>query len=972
MRAVAEQGIENAQTRTSLPKPPLPTLTGLFRKEKMIMDYRDTLNLPRTDFAMKANLTQREPQILKRWEKERLYERIQTAAGDRPLFVLHDGPPYANGNIHLGTAFNKILKDIILRSKRLAGFNAPYIPGWDCHGLPIEHNVDKELGDKKRTIPKLSKRRACRQYAEKWIKIQREQFKRLGVLGDWDNPYLTIAYDYEATIAREFNAFLLSGAVVRNRKPVYWCSTCTTALAEAEVEYHNHTSPSIYVKFPADDDLSDIDPALSGGKVFFLIWTTTPWTLPANLAVALHPELVYAAVAVDDEIWIMAKELVATVLATSGRTDGRIVATFGAKPFEQRSCRHPFVDRASLLVLADYVTVDAGTGCVHTAPGHGADDYQTGLRYGLEVLSPVDDEGRFTAEAGAYAGQQIPTVNRPICDDLAAAGRLAHENVVSHSYPHCWRCKKPVIYRATPQWFIAMEKNGLRDKALQAISEVAWIPSWGMQRIHSLVAARPDWCLSRQRSWGVPLTLVTCTACGEVVRSEELVANIDRLFQSEGADAWFSHDLADFLPPGTRCDSCGGDAFTKEEDILDVWFDSGVSHAAVCERRPELRSPADLYLEGTDQHRGWFQSSLLTSTGTRGRAPFKGVLTHGYVVDGQGKKMSKSVGNVVVPAEVIEEYGAEILRLWVASEDYRDDVKVSDEILRQVADTYRKIRNTIRYLLGNLGDFRPEMAVAVAELPELDRWVLTRFAELHQRIMEAYRRYEFHTVYHSLNSFCGTTLSALYLDIIKDRLYASAPDAPGRRAAQTVLFTILDGLLRLMSPILSFTAEEAWESLYGQGSRHEEEIHFVTAKPPPAVDFPPELDEKWSRLLKIRAEITKVLELARQQKEIGHSLEAAVELAAHGEPGEFLQRERTLLKEILIVSELGEFDPDSAPVGVRVVAEEMSWLSIQVRRSVGDKCARCWLRETSVGCDSHHPQLCHRCAEVVASLPEQA
>jgi isoleucyl-tRNA synthetase len=936
------------------------------------MDYRDTLNLPETAFAMKANLAQREPRILQRWEKEGLYQRIQAAAAGRPLFVLHDGPPYANGNIHLGTAFNKVLKDIILRAKRLAGYNAPYIPGWDCHGLPIEHNVDKELGEKKSTIPKLSKRRACREYAKKWIKIQKEQFKRLGVLGDWDDPYLTISFDYEATIAREFNAFLLSGSVVRNRKPVYWCSTCTTALAEAEVEYHNHTSPSIYVKFPVVEDLADIDPALAGEKVFFLIWTTTPWTLPANLAVALHPDFVYAAVAVAGETWIIARELVETVFAALGRSDYRVTATFAAAPFEGRSCRHPFIDRKSLLVLADYVTLDAGTGCVHTAPGHGADDYQTGLRYGLEVLSPVDDEGRFTAEAGAYAGQQIPAVNRPICDDLAATGLLAWQGSVSHSYPHCWRCKKPVLYRATPQWFIAMENNNLREKALQAIAQVEWIPAWGMQRIQALVGGRPDWCLSRQRSWGVPLTVISCRDCGEVVQSEAVVARIDELFRQEGADAWFSHAVEDFLPAGTLCAGCGGSRFGKEEDILDVWFDSGVSHAAVCEQRPELRSPADLYLEGTDQHRGWFQSSLLASTGNRGRAPFKGVLTHGYVVDGQGKKMSKSVGNVVVPAEVIEKFGAEILRLWVASEDYRDDVKVSDEILRQVADAYRKIRNTIRYLLGNLGDFRPEQAVAVAELPELDRWALAKFAELRERVVQAYARYEFHSVYQALNYFCGTTMSAFYLDILKDRLYASGADSPSRRAAQTALATILDGLLRLMSPILPFTADEAWSALHGLSDHDslEKGIHFVQFPAAVAVDFPAPLQEKWAKLIKIRAEITKALELARQEKVIGHPLEAEVLLQAEGELAGFLRTEWQLLKEISIVSELSELTPATPPRGIRCRGEEIAALEIQVQPAPGEKCLRCWIRSTSVGEEAAHPGLCRRCAEVVATIPE--
>ncbi|MEN8191138.1 MAG: isoleucine--tRNA ligase, partial [Thermodesulfobacteriota bacterium] len=571
------------------------------------MDYRDTLNLPKTSFKMKANLNQKEPMYLKRWEKENLYAKLQDDAKSRPLYILHDGPPYANGHIHLGTAFNKILKDIILRSKRMAGFQAPYIPGWDCHGLPIEHNVDKELGEKKKEIPKLSKRKACRKYATKWIKTQKQEFKRLGVLGDWDDPYLTMNYGYEAVIAREFNRFLLNGSVIRNKKPVYWCSTCVTALAEAEVEYYDHTSPSIYVKFPLADDCSDIHPTLSGDKVSVLIWTTTPWTLPANLAVAFHPDFVYAAVKTGDETLVMAKELVESVMAALEVADYEVAGEFSAQGLEKRKCRHPFMDRDSLLVLADYVTTEAGTGCVHTAPGHGADDYLTGLRYGLDILSPVDNEGHYTAEAGEYAGERVPQVNGRINSDMNAKGVLLGEGKLDHSYPHCWRCKEPVIYRATPQWFIAMDENDLRKKAIDEIEKVTWTPAWGMQRIHSMVEGRPDWCLSRQRAWGVPITVVSCNDCGEIMKSEKLVARVDELFNEEGADAWFAHELSDFIDADTTCAKCGSDNFVKEEDILDVWFDSGTSHAAVCEVRDELSWPADLYLEGSDQHRGWFQ-----------------------------------------------------------------------------------------------------------------------------------------------------------------------------------------------------------------------------------------------------------------------------------------------------------------------------------------------------------------------------
>lgn len=935
------------------------------------MDYRETLNLPKTSFKMKANLAQKEPMALKRWNKEELYKQLQEKAENRPRFILHDGPPYANGNIHLGTAFNKILKDIILRSKRMAGFNAPYIPGWDCHGLPIEHNVDKELGEKKKTIPKLSKRNACRKYANKWIKIQRNEFERLGVVGDWDNPYLTINYSYEATIAREFNKFLLSDSVIRNKKPVYWCSTCTTALAEAEVEYHDHSSPSIYVKFKIEEDFSDIDPSLAADNVYVVIWTTTPWTLPANLAVALHPDFVYAAVEAGDDILILAKDLVEKVMEEAGIEKYAVKATFSSKEFENRKCRHPFMDRDSLFVLADYVTTEAGTGCVHTAPGHGTDDYITGLKYGLDILSPLDNEGVYTREAGVYEGQKVPEVNSVINADMAGTGALIHESSLHHSYPHCWRCKKPVMYRATPQWFISMENNQLRTRALEEIEKVQWTPAWGMQRIYSMVEGRPDWCLSRQRSWGVPITVVSCKTCGEVIKSDALVKKIDELFLKEGADAWFSHDVEDFLEADTKCTGCGGTDFVKEEDILDVWFDSGVSHAAVCEERVELDSPADLYLEGSDQHRGWFQSSLLTSTGTRGVAPFKGVLTHGYVVDGQGKKMSKSVGNVVAPGEVIDKYGAEILRLWVSSEDYRDDIKVSDEILKQVSDSYRKIRNTIRYMLGNLGDFNPgEDGIPFKDLPELDRWALAKFEEFRSKVISGYEKYEFHTIYQGLNYFCGTTMSAFYLDIVKDRLYVSGTSSHLRRSAQTVLHEILDGLLRLLSPVLCFTAEEAWNSLHciGQKDPLEKGIFFVDF--PGSIEVPgcdePMMD-KWERLIRIRSEITKALEIARREKVIGHSLEAEVLVKVDDDDfAAFLQKEWQAVKEISIISELSPLADTDKESGIVFESEEIKGFTIHVLAAQGGKCERCWIRSTTVGEKPEHPAICERCVGVVA------
>jgi len=936
------------------------------------MDYRDTLNLPKTKFKMKANLTQKEPMYLKRWDKEDLYHKLQAATRGRPQYILHDGPPYANGNIHLGTAFNKVLKDIILRSRRMAGFDVPYVPGWDCHGLPIEHNVDKELGEKKREIPLLAKRGACRKYAEKWIKTQKAQFKRLGVLGDWEDPYLTMNFQYEADIAAEFNKFLLSGSVVRSRKPVYWCCTCNTALAEAEVDYGDHTSPSIYVKFPFAGDAAEIAPELAGRDVSVLIWTTTPWTLPANMGIALHPDFVYAAVRTGNEVWILAKELVKPCFTEFGIEDYEIIATFGSDCLAGKKCRHPFMERDSLLVLADYVTADSGTGCVHTAPGHGADDYLTGLKNGLEILSPLDDEGIYTEEAGKYEGKRVPEVNREINDDLAATGFLVKEADITHSYPHCWRCKKPVIYRATAQWFISMEKNDLRKKALAAIDQVTWTPAWGKQRIFGMVEARPDWCLSRQRSWGVPLTVLICEECGEVLKDKKVCARIEEKFAAEGADAWFKYEAAEFVGPDLRC-ACGSNRFRKETDILDVWFDSGTSHAAVLERRRELRSPADLYLEGSDQHRGWFQSSLLTSVGTRGRAPYKGVLTHGYVVDGQGKKMSKSVGNVIAPQEVIDKYGAEVLRLWVASENYQDDVKVSDEILRHVSDAYRKMRNTIRFLLSNLSDFEVERdAVGPDQYTEIDRWALARYAELVKRVEQAYEEYEFHAIYHRLHNFCGTVISSLYMDILKDRLYCSLADDPGRRAAQTVIHRILDGLLKMMAPILCFTTAEAWEHFKGldQNAPIEESIFFTTFPAVDDIETDPDLDQRWERLLQIRGEITRVLEAARRDKVIGLSLDAEVILACDDpELAGFVRDNQALLKELCIVSAL-ELQED-LPGGGNVesaTGETLTDLRIAVRPATGEKCERCWVIDPSVGRDSDHPTLCARCSEVVRSL----
>ena len=683
------------------------------------MDYKGTLNLPKTKFPMRANLAKREPEQLDAWEAMQLHAKIRASSKGKEKFILHDGPPYANGHIHIGTALNKILKDIIVRSRQMTDFDAVYVPGWDCHGLPIEHNVDKELGEKKRDLSLADVRRLCRAYAEKFIDIQRNEFKRLGVMGLWENPYLTMNYLYEATIARECGKFALDGSLFRSKKPIYWCNDCQTALAEAEIEYHDETSPSIFVKFRLQADLSAQYPELKSRRIFIIIWTTTPWTIPANLGIALHPEFTYAAVEIsNDDVYIMAKDLVDSCMLTFGIEDYRIIAEISAKSLENLKAVHPLYGRESRIILGEHVTLEAGTGCVHTAPGHGREDYEVGLEYGLDIYSPVDDKGCFTDEVDFFSGQFVFDANRNINSKLKESGALLAEETIEHAYPHCWRCKQPVIFRATPQWFISMESTGLRRKALQEIDRVKWIPAWGRERIYGMIENRPDWCVSRQRAWGVPIAVFYCEHCEALMLDEAVMEKVYRLFEEHGADVWFEKPLADFIPDGMKCQKCGGQQFKKETDILDVWFDSGVSHAAVLEQRSNLKWPADLYLEGSDQHRGWFHSSLLTAVGIRKKAPYEAVLTHGFVVDAEGRKMSKSLGNVIAPKEVIDRFGAEILRLWVTASDYREDVRISDEILKQLTDAYRRIRNTSRFMLGSwrssqsagrsAGDDRPD------------------------------------------------------------------------------------------------------------------------------------------------------------------------------------------------------------------------------------------------------------------------
>ncbi|RJR46843.1 MAG: isoleucine--tRNA ligase [Deltaproteobacteria bacterium] len=924
------------------------------------MDYKETLNLPRTEFPMKADLPRREPAILDRWADLDLYAHVRAQSKGRSRFLLHDGPPYANGHIHLGHALNKILKDIIIKSRQMMGFDCPYVPGWDCHGLPIEHQVDKGLKAKKLKLSQVEVRQRCREYALEFIDIQRREFVRLGVLGDWERPYLTMNHEYAAAILEEYGKFFLSGSVYRSKKPVHWCATCHTALAEAEVEYEEHKTPSIFVKFPIKERL-DRD-ALAAD--YLVIWTTTPWTLPANLAIAVHPDVEYAVVRVGDEGIVVAAELAEGFLAQMG-LKGEMVNTRRGHELEGLVCRHPWLDRDSQVILADYVTLTAGTGLVHIAPGHGQEDYDSGRKYGLKPYSPVDNSGRFTKEVPEFEGQGVWQANAGIIELLRGKGRLVGGEEVTHSYPHCWRCKKPIIFRATEQWFISMEHNGLRRKALEAIDKAAWIPRWGRERIYLMVENRPDWCISRQRAWGVPIVAFHCQECGEVFLTREILEGIVERVKRDGADFYFAEDAAHLVPPGTRCPQCGGGNFAKETDILDVWFDSGVSFAAVCEANAELGFPADLYLEGSDQHRGWFHSSLLAAVGTRGRAPYQGVLTHGFVVDGEGRKMSKSVGNIIAPQEVINKYGAEILRLWVSGEDYRDDIRLSDAILKQLAEAYRRFRNTARFMLGNLSDFDPKRHwVKYEDREELDRLALSWLAQLTERVKKAYLDYEFHLAFHRLHQFCAVEMSSLYLDILKDRLYVSGSDSPARRSAQSTLYELLRTLTLLMAPILSFTAEEVWGYLPGEDKA--ESVHLA-AFPEAPPGFPDgELLKKYEFLLKVRGEINRGLEEARKAKTIATAQEARVFLAAATEElYSQLQSQAAALRTLAQVAELHILQGrENLPIPGSM-GQEIQDLTWAVDKAAADKCVRCWFSYPTVGQNAAHPQLCARCCQVL-------
>ncbi|MFQ5736068.1 MAG: isoleucine--tRNA ligase [Thermodesulfobacteriota bacterium] len=919
---------------------------------------------------MKAALPRKEPEMLKAWEEAGLYKKITEAGRGREKYTLHDGPPYANGNIHIGHALNKILKDFIVKSRYMSGYSTDYLPGWDCHGLPIELQVEKELGARKQEAGKAEIRKRCREYALRFVGIQREDFKRLGVFGLWETPYLTMNHGYQAQILRELGKFAASGAVYKGKKPVHWCSSCRTALAEAEVEYADKTSPSIYVRFEVDArevaerlGLPSVD-----GKTYIVIWTTTPWTLPANLAIALHPELEYSLVAVDGGRYIVASGLLDTIEEKFGwKGRATVVKTFHYGDIEGLKAHHPFIDRDSAVLPGGHVTLEAGTGCVHIAPGHGQDDYELGLKYGLDIYNPVDDSGLFTKDVPELEGQFVFKANRSVMEILTENGSLLLQEDIRHSYPHCWRCKSPIIFRATEQWFASMEAGDLRKKALEAIdTKVEWIPSWGKDRIYNMILNRPDWCLSRQRAWGVPIPALRCNGCSHSFLDTGLIERLAEIFETQSADVWFEKELAELMPEGVRCPECGGADLEKEEDILDVWFDSGVSFAAVLEKNENLKFPADLYLEGSDQHRGWFHSSLLTALSTRGQPPYRGVLTHGFVVDANGRKMSKSVGNVIAPQHVIDRYGAEVLRLWVAGEDYRDDVRISEEILKRLSEAYRRMRNTFRYILGNLYDFDPERdAVEYGELEELDRLTLHRLTRLTEKVLASYDSFEFHAIYHSVHNFCTVDLSSFYLDGLKDRLYTCGAKSRGRRAAQTTIYHVLDYLVRLTAPVLVFTAEEAWSFMPG---KREESVHLSSMPEVREEWLHTGLAEKWDELLLIKDEISKALEGARKEKIIGHPLDAMVRVHAPEKETALIKQEEAALAEVLIISRLAveEEEPGVGGAGVyRFDSTEIDGLTVLVEKAPGGKCERCWHYSPAVGGDATHPTLCERCTEAL-------
>lgn len=948
------------------------------------IDLKKTVNLPKTDFSQKANLGQMEPARLKKWQEMGLYDKVLDARKGREKFILHDGPPYANADIHIGTALNKILKDFVVKTRSMMGFEAPYVPGYDCHGLPIETLVEKKLAEKgknKADIPVSSFRRICREHASTAMNNQTRDFQRLGILGEWKTPYLTMSAEYESSTARLFGKFLERGFVYKGLRPVYWCIHDQTALAEAEVEYREHHSPSVYVKFPMKSDPAQIDPALAGKNVFVVIWTTTPWTLPANLGITVHPDFDYSAIEVSDaEVFIVASELAGAFSETCGFAEFEEIARFKGSKLDRLEAMHAWLDRPSLIMNADHVTLGeadaeveldakheskgsgkSGTGCVHTAPGHGADDFAVGKKYGLDVYAPVDAAGRFIAEVEHFAGLSVFEANPKIVEFLRERGALVNVERYDHRYPHCWRCKNPVIFRATPQWFISMDElhgerseNGLRNQALAEIKNVKWLPEWGEGRMNNMFKGRPDWCVSRQRAWGVPIPVFYCQACDQEVADPKIVDHVADIFAVETADAWYARPEHELLPEGFKC-ACGSTDFRKETDILDVWFDSGSSCVAVLETRGDtLRFPADVYLEGGDQYRGWFNSSLSCGIAAHDRAPYKQIITHGWVVDGEGRKQSKSIGNVTAPHEIIDKSGAEILRLWAAAVDYTEDVRCSDEILSRVVDAYRKMRNTLRYALGNLAEFNPETdSVATNDMLDIDLWALAGLNDVTEKVLAAYEAYDFQAAYNALYNFCTVTLSARYFDIIKDRLYIYAPRSVERRSTQTALFQIADSLCRLLSPILVFTSDEAWENLPGM---REASVHI--AEFPKVIEADNSgLAENWEKIFAIRDEVLKALEAARNEKQIGSSLEAKVILTTDASTTRLLLDYYSQLRYIFIVSQVEVHEGDK--------------FGVEIQKADGEKCERCWNYSVHVGDFEAFPTVCERCHDALLLIAKE-
>lgn len=935
----------------------------------MTMDYKKTLNLPTTGFPMKGNLAQREPERLKKWQEAELYKKIRVAFAGRPKFILHDGPPYANGEIHIGHAVNKVLKDIIIKSKTLSGFDAPYVPGWDCHGLPIELQVEKKIGKAGVKVSPTVFRKACREYAGKQVLLQKEAFVRLGILGDWQQPYLTMDFGFEADIVRSLGKIAQKGHLTKGAKPVHWCTDCGSALAEAEVEYEDKHSPAIDVRFQVVDEAAFMAschhaPEHEGhGPLSVVIWTTTPWTLPANQAVALNPELEYVVVQTPDERLVVAEALLKDALLRYSIDDYHVIAYCKGSALEKQVLLHPFYDRQVPIILGDHVTTEAGTGAVHTAPGHGQDDYVVGMRYGLPVDNPVGGDGVFLPGTEFFAGEHVFNANAHVLEVLESNGKLLHHHAILHSYPHCWRHKTPIIFRATPQWFISMDKNHLRELALEEVKRVTWIPDWGLARIESMMDGRPDWCVSRQRTWGVPITFFVHKETGELhPRTAELTEQVAKRIEQQGIDAWFDLDIAELLGSDTE-------QYDKMTDTLDVWFDSGVTHACVLAKREELAFPADLYLEGSDQHRGWFQSSLLASVAMNDVAPYKAVLTHGFTVDAEGKKMSKSKGNVIAPQSVMKDLGADVLRLWVASTDYRGEMTVSSEILNRTSDGYRRLRNTARFLLSNLDDFDPAQdLIASNDLLALDRWIVDRAFTLQEEVKNAYESYQFQHIYQKVHHFCVIDLGGFYLDIIKDRQYTAKADGLARRSAQTAMYHVLEALTRWLAPIISYTADEIWQYLPGERS----ESVFLTTWYQDLVELDADAvlnRDVWQKLMAVRTAVSKELEKSRAKGDIGASLNAEVELYCSPEYLQALTLLGDELRFVFITSKATAFAANSAPDDA--VATEVEGVSVKIIVSEHAKCVRCWHQTPDVGTHEEHPELCGRCIDNVAGAGEQ-